>query len=154
MPTNYRHICGIERALRGGVNTQHTKYDKQKVEEHKLEIREILGIVNPRSLSFGENLGAIESPTVVAPATTSVAESGMSSAPPLLAFCATLVTSRFILPSPACQRLIKRAFALHELPSLNEAVFSSADVDDIIRRICVGDAQAFIDVMNEVRIPL
>jgi len=53
--------------------------------------------------------------------------------------------------TPACQRLIKRAFTLLELPSLIETVFSSTGADDMIRRLCVDDAQTFVDVMDEVR---
>jgi len=52
-----------------------------------------------------------------------------------------------------CQPLIIRAFALHELPSLVEAVFSSTNANDAIRRLCVDDAQT-VDVMDEVRFTL
>ena len=55
---------------------------------------------------------------------------------------------------PALRRLIKRAFALHELSSLIETVFSSTDADDAIRCLCVDDAQTFVDVIDEVRYSL
>jgi hypothetical protein len=45
--------------------------------------------------------------------------------------------------------LIRRAFSLHELPSLLEAIFSGNDEADAISRLLGDDAQAFIDVMDE-----
>ena len=93
-----RLLCEIERTLRSGVNPPHTKYDKEKVEEHKLEIREILDVFNPRSPPFGEYFGMIGSPTLVVPA-VSAAESGTSSASPSPVLHATLTVPRYILLS-------------------------------------------------------
>ena len=45
--------------------------------------------------------------------------------------------------------MIRRAFALHEFPSLIEAIFSSKDESDAIRCLLGDDAQAFIDVIDE-----
>ena len=94
----------------------------------------------------------VESPIPVAPA-TSAAESGTSLPPPSFVFRAMVIVSglSFFLKFdiPALQRLIKRAFALHELPSLVETVFLSADTDTI-RCLSVDDAQAFIDAIDEV----
>ena len=54
--------------------------------------------------------------------------------------------------TPAFGFLIKRAFGPPELPFLIDAIFSSRDESDIIRRIRSGDdAQTFIDVINEAR---
>ena len=51
----------------------------------------------------------------------------------------------------ASVRLVRRAFALHELPSLIEVIFSSPDEGDAIRRLLGDDAQAFVDVIYEAR---
>lgn len=51
----------------------------------------------------------------------------------------------------ACARLIERAFALHELPSLIDEIFSRKDVGDTIRRLPGDGAQSFVDVIDEVR---
>jgi hypothetical protein len=63
----------------------------------------------------------------------------------------SLIFSAFSTSTPARERLIKRAFALHELPSLIEAIFSGNDADDTIRCLLGEDAQTFIDVMDEAR---
>ena len=52
---------------------------------------------------------------------------------------------------PALRRLIRRDFALRELPSLIEDIFSCKKVHDAIRRLPTDDAQAFIDVIDEAR---
>ena len=51
----------------------------------------------------------------------------------------------------ACERLIKREFAPHELPSLIEAILSSNDEGEMIRCLPGDDAQTFIDVIDEAR---
>jgi hypothetical protein len=53
--------------------------------------------------------------------------------------------------SEPCGRLIRRAFAPHEFPSLVEALFSSNDAGDRIRSLLGDDAQTFVDVINEAR---
>jgi hypothetical protein len=53
--------------------------------------------------------------------------------------------------SEPCGRLIRRAFAPHELPSLVEALFSSNDASDRIRSLLGDNAQTFVDVINEAR---
>ena len=52
----------------------------------------------------------------------------------------------------AHKRLIKRAFSLHEFPSLIETVLSDKEMDGMIHRLSVTDAQTFVDVINEARI--
>ena len=52
---------------------------------------------------------------------------------------------------PASSRLVRRAFAPHELPSLIDVIVSSQDESDTIRRLLRDDAQAFVDVIDEVR---
>ena len=80
--SNSRLLCEIEEILRKGADTRHAKYDKKTVEEHKSEIQEILGVINPQSLSSGGNLSVVGNPTSVAhavsggTATISLVESG------------------------------------------------------------------------------
>ena len=50
----------------------------------------------------------------------------------------------------ALRRLIRRDFVLQEIPLLTEVLFACKDIDDAIRRLPPDDAQAFIDVINEV----
>jgi hypothetical protein len=50
---------------------------------------------------------------------------------------------------PACERLIRRWFSPHELPSLVEAIFSSNGAGDTIRSLVGDDAQTFVDVIDE-----
>ena len=77
----------MERTLTNGSKAPHTKYSKEKVAEHKRQIQEILGALNPRSLPLNGNLSTIEDGIPTGPAVsggtnaTSVAESGMSSSP-------------------------------------------------------------------------
>ena len=87
MSSNSRLLCEIEQTLRRGTDTPHAKYDKEIVEGHKLEIQEILGVLNPQSLPFGGGSSVIESSALAAPAvstgtaTTSLAENGTPQAP-------------------------------------------------------------------------
>jgi len=91
-PTNRRLTRAIELTLRRGASTPHAKYNKGKVEEHKLKIQDILGGFNPQSSPLDGNISGIEAPTPVAPAVsgnivgTSVVGGGMFSAlrPPIL----------------------------------------------------------------------
>jgi hypothetical protein len=86
-------------------------------------------------------------------ATMSVSESGTHSTPPFLSCvdtdCPLILLFQF--QPLACGRLITRAFALHELPSLVEATFSSNDAGDTIRSLVGEDAQTFVDVIDEAR---
>ena len=79
-----RLMCEIERTLRRGANTPHTGYNKERVEEHKREIQEVLGVLNSQRSPLHENLSAVEGTTAVVSvvsgtATPSVAKSGASS---------------------------------------------------------------------------
>ena len=81
-----RLMCEIERTLRRGANTPHTGYNKERVEEHKREIQEVLGVLSSQRSPLDENLSVVESATAVVSAasgtaTTSVAKSGTSSIP-------------------------------------------------------------------------
>ena len=49
----------------------------------------------------------------------------------------------------ALQRLIARAVPHHELPSLIEMIFSGSETD-VVDRLKGSDAQAFIDIIDEV----
>jgi hypothetical protein len=59
------------------------EYDKGKVEERKLEIQKLLGVLNALKSPLDETLGAGEHASRHDPATTSASESGTpSSLPP------------------------------------------------------------------------
>ena len=60
-------------------------------------------------------------------------------------------TDCFYFDTPAYERLIRRTFAPHELPSLIEAVFSSEDVSEAVRCLPGDEFQIFIDVTAEAR---
>ena len=51
----------------------------------------------------------------------------------------------------ACGRLLERNFTLRGLPSIIDSILSSSSEGETIRGLPVGDAQAFIDVVDEVR---
>ena len=53
--------------------------------------------------------------------------------------------------APACDRLVKRAFAPHEIPFFVDTISSSKDEGDRISSLCQDDAQVLIDVMDEAR---
>ena len=48
----------IESTLRRGVNLPRNEYDKEKIEEHKREIQEVLAVLNAPSLPLDQNFGA------------------------------------------------------------------------------------------------
>ena len=133
-------------------------YNKGKVEGHRLEIQDILGALNVLGSPSGENLGVHLAPTVPHDtATASASESRTSPAPPSPILDRTPVdsdsSSCLNFNALACGRLIRRAFAPHELPSLIEAIFSSKDEGDAIRGLLGDDAQTFIDMIDEARYP-
>lgn len=75
----------IERALRRGASTPHTKYNKEKIENHILEVQQLLDTLNAQSSAPDENLRTVEHNLALdephdAP-TTSASEEGMSSPP-------------------------------------------------------------------------
>lgn len=51
----------------------------------------------------------------------------------------------------ACGRLARRAFALHEFPSLIEAILASEEEGERTRSLPASGAQALIDVIDEAR---
>ena len=53
----------------------------------------------------------------------------------------------------ACSRLICRSFESHELPSLIEGIFLNKGEDDAINCLKGGDAETFVDIMDQVRYP-
>ena len=89
------------------------------------------------------------------PATTSVSETGTSSHSPSSADFVR--NANYPAPdssfstSTACARLIGRAFAPHELPTLIEVVSSNKDEGDTVRCLLRDDAQTLVDVIDEVR---
>lgn len=77
-----RLLSEMEQTLRRGMDSPRAEYNKKTIEEHKLEIQEILGVINPQSLPSCGNLSVIGNSTPVVHAvsggttTASVAESG------------------------------------------------------------------------------
>jgi len=153
-PNNSRVVCEIEGTLRRGVDGPHVEYNQGKVEDHKLEIQEILGNLNaPLNKSL---VGGVLTPPSTPgdpqdDAETSVSENCAYSAPPCRPYAEHQLLRFLNFDVLAYGRLIKRAFTPHELPSLIEATLSSEDEGDAIRRLLGDDAQAFIDVIDEVR---
>ena len=145
----------IERTLRKGANTPHTEHNKEKVEGHMLEIKQILGTLTSLSSPFDQNLGVGEHAPHMMPretATISVSKSCMFLASPSLILCENLTVPQFSTSKiVACKRLFKREFTPHEFPSLIEAIFSSNDEGEVIRSLPEEDAQAFIDAIDEAR---
>ena len=131
------------------------KRNRDKVEGQKLKMQEILDTLNVQSSppdetpSLGKRVPHLTPADSHNVARTSIPESGA----PLALFRRSVQMtdcSCSLDPNiPACGRLVRRAFALHELPSLIEVIFSSQDESDTIRRLLGGDAQAFVDVMDE-----
>lgn len=138
----------------------HTEHNDRKVNDYKLEIQHILEILATLELSLDENLGVDEHAAHTVPvgfggtATTSVPESsGMSLSLPLHTLYRKLTVTWLINSitfTPACGCLIRRTFSPYELSSMIEIVLSSKDEGDIVHRLCGDDAQAFIDVIDEV----
>ena len=91
----------IEQTLRRGAGTPHMKYDKGKIEEHKLKIQEILGTLDaPDSPLDSENLSMVARAPKLAfvspPVITSVIEDGMSLTPPSPVLYGILIAPRYL----------------------------------------------------------
>ena len=63
---------------------------------------------------------------------------------------------RFVTCSgiPAWRRLIDCPLATDERVSLITAIFSDPDEIEVVKGLCGNDAQSFVDVVDEVLIPL
>ena len=75
----------IERVLRRGASTPHTKHHKGELRDHVLEIERILSTLTPPSSPLNEDLSVGEYSPHMAPcgiATTSVSKNGVFLAPP------------------------------------------------------------------------
>ena len=136
---------------------EHIKYNKDKVEGHKQEIQEILDTLDATGSSPDDNpdMGRLVSRLALTVPnngdTTSVYESGASSPRIRRPFAEYQLSSDpFFFLCSACGRLVGRAFDVHEFPSLIEAIFSTKDEIDAICCLHGDDAQAFIDVIDEV----
>ena len=151
---NFRITREIERTLRKGVHMPRVKHIKRKIEGPKPKVQETPDTLNIPSTPLDATISSSERSPDLAPvdsdavATTSVSGSGTSLVPlsPVLYGTSNTLLSQLL----GCGRAAKRAFALHELPSLIEVIFSSQDEGDTIRRLLGDDAQAFIDVIDEV----
>lgn len=156
IPTNSRAMREIERTVRRGTSTPYTRYNKEKIENHILEVQQLLDTLNAQNLPLDKTHCAVEHDLMQEEprdiATPSVFENGMSPAPHSPTMCRMLNDPSFLnSTTAACGRLIKRAFALHELPSLIHAISSSRDDGDTTRCLPGDDAQTFIDVLYEAR---
>jgi len=91
-------MCEIELTLRRGANLPRIEFGKDKVEEYKLEIQEMLSVLNVPS-SLDENLGVGERPPRLAPVSLQLtnkpsgSKSGTPSASPFL--CGVLMLRVF-----------------------------------------------------------
>jgi len=80
-------MCKIERTLRRGGSTPHARFHKGKVEGHKFQIQQMIGVLAAPSSSLDEN-SVVQSTIPTVPdhsgntATTTPAESGTYPAPP------------------------------------------------------------------------
>ena len=85
--------------------------------------------------------------------TTPAPDSGTPSVPPSPIWYLQNADCPYFLNlnTPACGRLIRHAFAPHDLPSLIETISSSKDESDAVHSLQGDDAQIFVDVMNEAR---
>ena len=141
----------IGQTLRRKASASHTEHNRGEAEGHMMEIRRILGTLSASNSSPDQNLGVGER---VSNATTPVFESGMFSVPHPPISYRMLIAPRFLFlnfNTTACGRLIRHKFAPHELPSLIDAILSSKDEGDTLRCLPGGDAQIFIDVIDEAR---
>lgn len=155
---NSRVLCEIERTLRRGASTPYIKY-KSMVDGYVLQIQQTPGLrtYHALNLPFGEDPSTSQHdphPMLVDPhhcATISVPEGGTSPPPPSPTLCKILITPRFFRDAVAYRRLISRTFALHELPSLVDAIHLNNDEREAVSSLPVGDAQVLIDVIYDVR---
>lgn len=152
LPNDPRSLREIERTLRRGASTPHIAYDKQKIESHALEIQQALDTLNGLSSQdpMGERSPHLTPVSAQDAATIPVSRKGKYPYP----FSPTCwgADTPISLPndkSIACERLIERAFTVDELPSLIEAILSSADGGETIRRLPRGHAQSLIDAIYE-----
>ena len=86
--SNFRHIHEIEHILRKGADALRPRYNKERVDSHRVEIQQKLyALTAPSSPPDGNNV--VESTIPMVPvhssntATTSLAENGMLSVPPI-----------------------------------------------------------------------
>ena len=104
VPSNPRAVSGIELTLRKGTDIPNIKYNKEKVEGHKLKIQEILGTLDAQSSPFdknprvGERVPHIASINPHGTVKTSVSEIGATLALSSPILYRIPIASRFRLP--------------------------------------------------------
>ena len=128
----------------GAASTNPAKYNKEKVEDYVQSIQRILCTIHASRPSLGGDRSVGECTTTI----------GIASSLSSQTLCGFLTNPRFLSLDYnviACGRLLKHGFDLQELPSLIDAVLSSHSEGEAIRCLPVGDAQTFIDVVDEVR---
>lgn len=144
----------IERMLRRRANIPHAGYNKGEIEGYKLDIKVIVGTLNAlldENLTVNE-CGPHALPVDLHDAPMTSVSSGTSSAPPSPVLYGVLIApASSVFNIPACGRLIRHAFAPHELPFLIETVLTNKDEGDAVRGLLGDDVQTFIDVAAEAR---
>lgn len=133
----------------------HLEYNPSEVEDQKREIREILGTLNLITPLNKSSASGVRTPSMPGDpqddAATSVSQNRTYLAHPRRPGTEHQLPCFPDFEILACRRLVRRAFAPHELPSLIEAIFPSEDEGDTIRSLLGDDVQTFIDVIDEVR---
>ena len=131
---------------------QHSSDPSQSRRKHGVTTAELKVGLQPRKAPLLEATGPEDTSYTT---TTSLSEIGTRLASPLSMLSGVLIAPKPTLLNYNTQAfgfLIRRAFGPAELPFLIDAIFSSRDESDIIRRIRSGDdAQTFVDVIDEAR---
>ena len=115
----------IERALRRGSNAQRIEYNGGKVEAHELQTRRILDTLNAPSMKTPTRLDATPTLRMGPPLPPCSRAVRLHPQVPVDLLRRPNPLHFIDLKVPACIRLVKRAFAPGELPSLIETTFSS-----------------------------
>lgn len=143
---------GIEGTIKKGTSTPRCKYNKEKVESLILEVRQLLGTLGSLSSHPGGNFVVSERSPRSKPigsrdtTLTPAPGSGMH-----LKFRLRQFHPEFLrqLHPTAFERLIRRAFTPHELPSLIEVILLSKDRDETASSLPAENAQTLIDLIDE-----
>lgn len=135
---DFRRIRELERILRRGADAPRPKYNKERIDSHRVEIQQIIHGLT---------------------ATTPLAESSLEVARNQSRQSQSPTTSRsfhdssfLCFDTPADGSLIQRALSPSVLPSLIQAVLSNDEGE--IYSLLGDDPQIFADVIDRVRSPL
>ena len=94
----------IERVLRRGASTPHTKHHRGELGDHVLEIKRILSTLTPPGSPLNEDLSVGEHSPHIAPCETSASKDGVFLAPPsrscVKTDCSPILLSQLQTPQP------------------------------------------------------